>query len=218
VEKFSRAGRHLQFELSTIREQPCGNFYILADWEQTPKLLTLNISGLEKSGPCIGNASLARGTVLTKSLGEGTWPLDILLQYLIRNPGKLVVQKGTYQLQMESTHGISLLQRELRQIPSGTLWGYVAYRPELAATARNFSEEFRKLSKSPSLEDGDYGYFTLSNNTVKPRDIPPGLTAIPLLRSQGSDIDLLLNLVNSYRKNFPENLLIKLSDTLGNEY
>jgi hypothetical protein len=218
VEKFSKSGRHLQFEVSTIKNQPCGNYTVKTSWQQSPSLLSLNIDGIEKSNACIGNAAIAKGSETAQSLSEGSWPIDIKIQNIIRNPGKLSISKGGYQLILESTHGLSLLQKELKQIPSGTIWGNVSYKPEYAATARVFTEDLKKLTKNNLLNDGEYGYFSIQNEIIKFRDTPGDLSTLPIVRTQSMDVDLILNLVNTYRLKHKENILIQLSDTNGITY
>jgi hypothetical protein len=218
IEKFSTTGRHLQFEVSTLKEQDCGNFFVRADWYQSTTQLKLTIRGIEKNGPCSGNAAIARGNVISEVMTENSWPIDIDIQNIIRNPGKLIVQKNSYQLSLERLHGITLTHKELQKIPTGTLWGYIGYKPEFAATARVFLEELKKLTKSNDLSDGDYGYFTVQNDLIKFKDTPPGFSILPIIRIQNSHVDLLLNLINTFRKNNPENISILLSDTNGISY
>lgn len=215
VEKFSKTGRLLQFEVSTINNQPCGNYMVKTSWQQSPSLLTLNIDGITKNSTCIGNAAIAKGSETAQSLTEGSWPIDIKIQNIIRNPGKLSISKGSYQLILESTHGISLIQKDLKQIPSGTIWGFISYKPEYAATARVFIEDLKKLTKNNLLDDGEYGYFSIQNEVIKFRDTPGELSTLPIIRNQQSDVDLILNLVNTLRLKHKENILIKLSDTNG---
>lgn len=218
VEKFSKSGRRLQFEVSTIKNQPCGNYTVKTSWQQSPSLLSFNIDGIEKSDTCIGNAAIAKGSETAQSLSEGIWPIEIKIQNIIRNPGKLTLSKGIYQLILESTHGISLIQKELKQIPSGTIWGTVSYKPEYAATARVFIEDLKKLTKINLLEDGEYGHFSVQNEIVKFRDTPSDLSTLPIVRNQSMDVDLILHLVNTYRLKHRENIMIQLSDTNGITY
>ena len=218
VEKFSKSGRLLQFEVSTIKNQPCGNYTVKTSWQQSPSLLSLNIDGIAKNSDCIGNAAIAKGSETAQSLSEGSWPIDIKIQNIIRNPGKLSISKGSYQLILESTHGISLIQKELKQIPSGTIWGTISYKPEFAATARVFIEDLKKLTKNSLLDDGEYGYFTVQNEIIKFRDTPGDLSTLPIIRNQSMDVDLILHLVNTYRLKFKDNILIQLSDTNGITY
>jgi hypothetical protein len=218
VEKFSKSGRHLQFEVSTIKNQPCGNYTVKTSWQQSPSLLSLNIDGIEKNNVCIGNAATAKGAETAQSLSEGSWSIDIKIQNIIRNPGKLIISKGSYQLILESTHGLSLIQKELKQIPSGTIWGTITYKPEYAATARVFIEDLKKLTKNNLLDDGEYGYFSIQNEIIKFRDTPSDLSTLPIVRNQSMDVDLILHLVNTYRSKHKENILIQLSDTNGITY
>lgn len=218
VEKFSKSGRLLQFEVSTIKNQPCGNYTVKTSWQQSPSLLSLNIDGIAKNSDCIGNAAIAKGSETAQSLSEGSWPIDIKIQNIIRNPGKLSISKGSYQLILESTHGISLIQKELKQIPSGTIWGTISYKPEFAATARVFIEDLKKLTKNSLLDDGEYGYFTVQNEIIKFRDAPGDVSTLPIIRNQSMDVDLILHLVNTYRLKFKDNILIQLSDTNGITY
>ena len=148
----------------------------------------------------------------------GFGAIDIKIQNIIRNPGKLSISKGSYQLILESTHGISLIQKELKQIPSGTIWGTISYKPEFAATARVFIEDLKKLTKNSLLDDGEYGYFTVQNEIIKFRDTPGDLSTLPIIRNQSMDVDLILHLVNTYRLKFKDNILIQLSDTNGITY
>ena len=207
VEKFSKSGRLLQFEVSTIKNQPCGNYTVKTSWQQSPSLLSLNIYGIAKNSDCIGNAAIAKGSETAQSLSEGSWPIDIKIQNIIRNPGKLSISKGSYQLILESTHGISLIQKELKQIPSGTIWGTISY-----------IEDLKKLTKNSLLDDGEYGYFTVQNEIIKFRDAPGDVSTLPILRNQSMDVDLILHLVNTYRLKFKDNILIQLSDTNGITY
>jgi hypothetical protein len=119
---------------------------------------------------------------------------------------------------LESTHGISLIQKELKQIPSGTIWGTISYKPEYAATARVFIEDLKKLTKNNPLDDGEYGYFSIQNEIIKFRDTPGDLSTLPIVRNQSMDVDLMLHLVNTYRLKHKENILIQLSDTNGITY
>jgi len=215
VEKFSKTGRLLQFEVSTINNQPCGNYTVKTSWQQSPSLLTLNIDGITKNSTCIGNAAIAKGSETAQNLSEGSWPIDINIQRIIRNPGKLFISKGTYQLILESTHGISLIQKELKQIPTGTIWGTISYKPEYAATARVFIEDLKKLTRNNLLDDGEYGYFSVQNEIIKFRDISGDLSTLPIIRNQQADVDLILHLVNTFRLKHKDNIFIQLSDTNG---
>lgn len=218
VEKFSKTGRLLQFEVSTTNNQPCGNYTVKTSWQQSPSLLSLNIDGISKSIDCIGNAAVAKGFSTAQNLYEGSWPIDIKIQNIIRNPGKLSISKGSYQLILESTHGISLIQKELKQIPNGSLWGFISYKPEYAATARVFIEDLKKLTKNNLLSDGEYGYFTVQNEVVKFKETPGDLSTLPIIRSQNLDVDPILYLINTLRLKHKENIIIQLSDTNGINY
>ncbi|MBU6168095.1 MAG: hypothetical protein KGQ86_03580 [Bacteroidetes bacterium] len=218
VEKFSKSGRYLQFNVQTLKEQSCGNYTVKTEWSQTPAFMKLNISGIEKKGGCDGTAAIAKGNAVSELITEGTWPIDVDIQNIIRNPGKLIVQKANYQLLLESSHGISLIQKDLQKIPAGSIWGFIAYKPEFAATARVFVEELKKLTRNNALADGDYGYFDVQNEEVKFKDTPSEFSHLPILRSQLSDVDLLLNLVNTFRKNNAGKIVIQLADTNGISY
>jgi hypothetical protein len=218
VEKFSKTGRYLQFNVYTLKEQSCGNYVVKTEWLQSPTSLKLNISGLEKKGDCDGNPAIARGNATTDLIAEGTWPIDVVIQNLIRNPGKLVVEKTNYQLLLETSHGISSMQKDLQKIPSGSIWGFIAYKPEFAATARGFVEDLKKLTRNNPLPDGDYGYFEIESEVVKYKETPAAFSYLPILRLQYSDVDVLLNLVNTFRKNNAENITIQLFDTNGISY
>ena len=215
VEKFSKTGRLLQFEVSTINNQPCGNYTVKTSWQQSPSVLTLNIDGITKNSTCIGNAAIAKGSETAQNLSESSWPIDINIQRIIRNPGKLFISKGPYQLILESTHGISLIQKELKQIPIGTIWGTISYKPEYAATARVFIEDFKKLTRNNLLDDGEYGYFSVQNEIIKFRDTSGDLSTLPIIRNQQADVDLILHLVNTFRLKHKDNIIIQLSDTNG---
>ena len=119
---------------------------------------------------------------------------------------------------LESTHGISLIQKELKQIPTGTIWGIISYKPEYAATARVFIEDLKKITKNNVLETGEYGYFNVQNEIIKFRDTPSDLSTLPIVRNQSMDVDLILHLVNTYRTKFKEKITIQLSDTNGITY
>ena len=116
---------------------------------------------------------------------------------------------------LESTHGISLIQKELKQIPTGTIWGTISYKPEYAATARVFIEDLKKLTRNNLLDDGEYGYFSVQNEIIKFRDNSGDLSTLPIIRNPPADVDLILHLVNTFRLKHKDNIIIQLSDTNG---
>ncbi len=209
-EKLDVYGGSLQFVVSTIKNQPCGNTRIEMNSNQIDSKLTITIKSLIKPVICNNFSEPAVDTLTFGNIKTGSYNLNINLKDVVLNSGTLTVKDNAYKLYLTKQDGISLITPELLRVPSGTIWGYISYDTGQDAKLVKFFDNLNKIASPITIPAGNYGYFTISSTKVdikanfdtkkqNIRQIFHNLTKSSLelenlvneYRSQGLDIKLL---------------------------
>ena len=200
-EKLDANGGSLQFVVSTIKNQPCGNTRIEMNSNQIDSKLTMTIKSLIQPAFCNNISQPAVDTMTVGNISTGSYSININLKDVVLNSGTLTVKDNIYKLYLAKQDGISLITSELLRVPSGTIWGYVSFDNGQDAKLIKFFDNLNKIASPITIPSGNYGYFSISSTKV---DIKANFdTKKPNVRQifhnlTKSSIELE-NLINEYR-------------------
>lgn len=217
-EKFSPGKRELLLKLATVKQQDCSNYQIRYQWLQRLKQLQLSIRDLVRTSDCQPGPAPALATVTAGNFATGDYELTIDLQQTVVNEGILTITPELYRIKMNTEYGLSFLNRELRQIPNETIWGYIAYSPAKLNTARELRDALQKQTQGLALRSGDYGYFSASASNISLKGVPGNLTYFPLVRRFTGQGDELAALIGNFRDIHGAELQVVMQDTNGRIY
>lgn len=165
-EKLDGYGGSLQFVVSTIKNQPCGNTRIEMNSNQVDSKLTITIKSLIQPALCNNVSQPAVDTLTIGNLSTGGYNININLKDVVLNSGILTVKDNTYKLFLTKQDGISLITPELLRVPKGTIWGYMSYDLGQEAKYIKFFENLNKIATPITIISGNYGYFSISSAKV----------------------------------------------------
>ena len=166
-EKLDVYGGSLQFVVSTIKNQPCGNTRIEMNSNQIDSKLTITIKSLIQPALCNNVSQSAVDTLTVGNLSTGSYNININLKDVVLNNGILTVKDNTYKLYLNKQDGISLITPELLRVPSGTIWGYVSFDTGQDAKLLKFFDNLNKLATPITIPSGNYGYFNVTSAKVE---------------------------------------------------
>ena len=166
-EKLDAYGGSLQFAVSTIKNQPCGNTGIEMNSNQINSKLTITIKSLVQPLRCDNISQPAVDTLTIGNISTGSYNFNINLKDVVLNSGILTVKDNLYKLYLTKQDGISLIAPELLRVPSGTIWGYVSFDTGQDAKLLKFFDNLNKLANPITIPLGNYGYFTITSTKVE---------------------------------------------------
>ena len=165
-EKLDGYGGSLQFVVSTIKNQPCGNTRIEMNSNQIDSKLTMTIKSLIQPATCNNVSQPAVDTLTVGNVSTGSYNININLKDVVLNNGTLTVKDNIYKLYLAKQDGITLITPELLRVPSGTIWGYVSFDTGQDAKLLKFFDNLNKIANPITIPSGNYGYFNISSTKV----------------------------------------------------
>lgn len=166
-EKLDAYGGSLQFVVSTIKNQPCGNTGIEMNSNQINSKLTITIKSLVQPLRCDNISQPAVDTLTIGNISTGSYNFNINLKDVVLNSGTLTVKDNMYKLYFIKQDGISLITPEILRVPSGTIWGYVSFDTGQDAKLVKFFDNLNKIATPITIPSGNYGYFNIISNKVE---------------------------------------------------
>ena len=192
-ERLSPQNRSLELIIETLEIEPCQNAQILTSVLQNGNDFRVGLLDIERPSDCLPGEGPATANINLGQFEPGVYNLDINLKNTVSNEGQIVFRNNTYQINMVSKNGIQIKRGTLHQVPTSYFWGYFAYEEgqneETQAEVLNGLADHGALIK---LEDGDYGYFRISNGVVskvfdQPEDKEVLLFGFDMI---GKDVDI----------------------------
>ena len=165
-EKLDAYGGSLQFVVTTIKSQPCGNTRIEMNSHRVDSKLTITINSLIKPVSCNNVSEPAVDTLTIGNLSAGSYNININLKDVVLNNGILTVKDNVYKVYLPKQDGISLITPELLRVPSGTIWGYVSFDTGQDAKLVKFFDNLNKIATPITIPSGNYGYFNISSTKI----------------------------------------------------
>jgi len=225
-EDFTPQGRQILLRLSTIEEVDCKNATIEYTFSrQGDNEQVLSIESIELPDNCEEGAAPARGAVNLGTLENAVYPLSLSLRDAVNGGGLIVVSDGQLRLSIERGAGVKPLRAATRRIPSNTLWGYfdTMGEGENAAVAEAFLMELQTITQPQILENGNYGYFSVHNDTdlrwQEGTDEANGSRLAFQFRIPDADgVAAIQSLLAEYRADYGEAIDISLFTTTGENW
>jgi hypothetical protein len=215
-EVLNKGVRHLQLNISSIKEKECLNYRIDQNMRQNGPNISLNINQIIAPEICERGVGPAKGAIDLNPLPNGRYNLSVNLGKIVPSKGTLTINPDSYIINMPDQFGFRLLQTTLNRIPDQTIWGFIAYQDDTRNAANEFIAELNKISQLESLPKGYYGYFSVGDNGEMNIAQPPIDRPIITFSRNFTDTDAKLEaLVKSFRNKYPQSLLINLNNTDG---
>ncbi len=178
---------NLRVHVATKENLACSNVILGHSINSIGGNITVSIDSLELNGACDNIEAIAQTIAELGEIEEGTYDLEINLALnSITNQGEMIVSEEGYRVEMNTTHGLTMLENNLYGIPDDYFWGYIEL---LDNSASNLPAQFlgtlETYTKDSELREGYYGHFDIKENRVTLNgaatniDIPGG--AIPFL-------------------------------------
>jgi len=139
-----------------------------------PWNIVVSIDSLELNGDCDNIEAAAQTSAELGEIPTGSYDLEINLALSsITNKGKLIVTQQGYSLDMETSHGLTIIEEELMVIPDNYFWGYIDILDNAAAGLRNqFLTALETYAITAELNEGHYGHFNFKNGKAELNDVP----------------------------------------------
>ncbi|MFZ4633117.1 MAG: hypothetical protein ACOYNO_02810 [Saprospiraceae bacterium] len=151
------------FWLESIAMYPCDGYATLYSTAQTGNGITIDIAGVEPPDECVGNPGRLRAFLALPALIDGEYALTFHLGDALTSTGRLQVDAGRLQWQLEQAQGIDFRNRETLRMPEGLVWGEVRLQSENERpVAQNFIAELKAATSAQALAPGFYSYFTVT--------------------------------------------------------
>lgn len=217
-ENLSPAGSSWEIRLETVADEPCENSTILTDYQKIGNTVNLTIFDILAPENCNPVSEPATGSEELFEVVEGDYDLEIELQDIVTNNGRLTITDEFLQVTMDTEDGVGWLHTELRRVPGGALWGYVTYDgSDQREQADAFIASVQDISSSLSVVNGYYGYFTVSNSgsSVTVSNRPEGVSARSFLFEYFDDTLDITQLVEEFRTNAPEGMTLEIFNYKG---
>lgn len=202
----------LTFQVETIAPEECLNVTIATELSKANQRLDLDILAIVPPDNCEPGEAPARGEAPAGWLTPGTYTMEVHLQNEITSRATLEVTPEYYRVDAQEENGFLWRHKELRRVPTNTLWGYVAAtNTALEGTAQNWRSQLQALGLASTLEAGYYGYFRIDESgeaVMNPAAATP--VALPfLIRFDGNESSVT-TLVNSLRQQGPQGMSVKV--------
>lgn len=217
-ENLSPTGSTWEIRLETVADEPCENSTILTDYQKIGQNLNLTIFDILAPENCNPVSEPATGSEELLEVIEGDYNLSVELQDIVINNGRLLVTEDLLQVNMDTEDGIGWLHTELRRVPTGALWGYVAYESgDQQQEADSFIHSVQAIAAPLSVVNGYYGHFTVTNGgtavTVNSR--PEGMASKSFLFEYDNDTLDITQLVEEFRTNAPAGMTVEVFNYKG---
>lgn len=213
---------NLEIQMFTIEEEDCLNTQILSDYDRVGRELSLTLYDILDPEVCDPGPAPAMGVQLITDATPDVYGLKVELQDAVSNQGTLTVTEDAYLIEMEEENGINWLHYELHRIPENALWGYLTYTnaaEENRVTV--FLEEINELSSELPLDEGYYGYFSITNsgNGLAVKDAPGTGQAHSFLVKYTGETNVIDQKVSDFLATTGnEEITLMLLDSEGNEW
>lgn len=158
----------LEIRMSTLEDYECLNTSILTNYLRVGRNLELTLFDILDPEVCDAGLGPATGIEVLDNIDEDLYRLKIELQDVVQNYGWLTVTADTYTVEMEDENGIRWQHYEMRRIPENIFWGYITYPNTTSRLeAEAFLADLQELGITPDLQDGYYGYYSLTDGGTK---------------------------------------------------
>lgn len=219
LEKLSPGERSLQFEIETIEDEPCANAVIEARLTKVSYQVRVSLQDILAPADCIPGTAPAFTSLDAGLLPAGYYRLTIDLKSEVVNEGQIIVRGDRYLIDMETTNGFTLPEKELLRIPENTIWGYVTYESTSdEALATDFQESIAALADNGAFARGYYGHFQVTGNHVVVRNAPRENRIKQFAYGYSGEVETLQQLIDQYRAAYGERLQIYLINDDGDVF
>lgn len=218
-ESFSPEKRELEFKLRTIENTYCKNASIRQEVKFFPGNIQFSVNEIVQEAGCDPGQAPATGTSKIGALPSALYSLDVKLREKVTSKGQLTVSPESFDISLAKGGGIILLQSQLRRIPDQTIWGFISFtNPALSPEAQNLLRDISTQCELQSFRNGDYGYFSLQDGTLRfPNTIAPP-SALTFYYHYDGTGEGLRSLLESYRAAHGGELAVKIFNTRGEEW
>ncbi len=210
----------LEIQLKSIVEQDCLNKTIHTSYDKIGNNLTLTIFEIINPETCDPGNAPAMGFESIYGLEEGVYNLNVELQEVVSNTGKLIVNNDNFKIEMNNEVGIKWQQKTLYKVPETALWGYLVYDGETqAAIALDFVNSLQEKGTVFDRSDGYFGHFTVENTEITAVYKAPTDVSTQLFIQYYDGVPEVLNtIVNDFRATAPDGMELHLFDGKGKEW
>lgn len=147
-------------DIYTKETQPCKASTILYDIDQLDDNTRVTINEISETIDCPSTSGIVHTMVNLGSIEE-VINIDIAIRDVAINKGTLSQINDQYQIELYSSTGVELRRSAVNLIPKKLVFGTISGEgPELI----NSISDQLEYQYGTSLKNGDYHYFTISNN------------------------------------------------------
>ncbi len=211
--------RNLIVKIESIKTEKCLNYRIDYQLHKDGNRLKIALNNIIKPLDCVPGETTVKDDINMDYLPSSFYNFNIDLKNTVFNDGQLIVRSDSYTLDMYSKNGFSLKRTELLRVPEGAIWGYVTFQQAAdEALANQWLDDLNKIGQNPvSYRSGYYGYFTINNldRKISVLEQPTSNNLKTFLYQYADDPAKLKDLVNRYRQNYGNRLIIKLYNSKG---
>jgi len=216
LEKLSPDERSLMFEIETLNDEPCDNALIDARLTKVSYQLRISLQDIIAPTDCIPGSAPARTSLDAGPLDPGYYQLTIDLKSEVINDGQLTVRGDRYLINMETTNGFALTNKELLRIPDNTIWGYAAYETaDDQALAGEFREAVAAMAEAGDFRVGYYGHFQQTADQILLREAPREDRILQFAYHYSGTDEAMQKLVDQYRATYSDRLELRIFNDDG---
>lgn len=211
--------RNLMIKIESIKTEKCLNYRIDYQLYKDGNRLRIALNNIIKPLDCVPGETTVKTDVDMGYLPSSFYSFNLDLKNTVFNDGQLIVRSDSYTLDMYSKNGFSLKRTELLRVPEGAIWGYVTFQQATDETlADQWLDDLKKIGQNPvNYRSGYYGYFTINNldRKIIINEQPTNNNLKTFLYHYADDESKLKNLLNRYRQDYGNRLIIKLYNSKG---
>lgn len=216
-EGLSETRKDIQILVTTNTALDCENYIIDLSKDINSTAIKLRLNGVIAPENCEGLEGWPLDTVSLGNLTNKTYNFEVLIGGEITNIGQIDISSEQIITSFNETNGFSLSNDILNRIAPEFYWGTVSYTTGNESIATGFIDSLKLMAVSETLLQGSYGHFTINDSIVS---IPAG--------SSGANVESfvfkieepetnVINLINRYRQDFSEEVIIEVWSGKGKQ-
>ncbi len=130
---------------------------------KTDTKLSFKINGLLNNTECEDNKVVIENITSFDS-DRTNYGVEIWLKDVIMNPGVFKTDGSTYDLRLDTEHGLTVLKKRIKVLPSNRVWGHMAINGDVEES--KFFNFLKSITEDPNLDSGDYGLFSINEDDI----------------------------------------------------
>lgn len=220
IEDIDSTKRTLTLKCGTEENFTCSNFSIASSHTVSNDKITLNFTGIIKSGICNRSIGPATASISLGTLNNNNYELEINIGSS-KIIGQIAVSNGSYKVTIPDQSKVKFVNPDLYRVPDNTIYGTVHYHSGTTSPlVQIFFDSLKYYGATPTLyTPGDYGNFQIeANGQIKQTKNSAYYFTQHYIYKYANSSESLEKLVKYFGLKHPDLIHIRLYTTQGGAF